>query len=59
MRINRILRSLRPWRLGVKAGLCVNVGEVEKEMFFRGNELIDLLQINDLTFFVYTKQTVF
>ena len=59
MGINRTLRSLRPLRLGVKPGLCVNVGEVKRNMFFRGNELIDLLQINDLMFFVYTKRTVF
>ena len=59
MRIDETLRSLRPLRLGVKPGFCVNVGKVEKKMFFRGNELIDLLQINDLTFFVYTKRTVF
>jgi len=59
VKIDETLRPLRPWWLGVKPGLCVNVGEVEREMLFRGNELIDLLQINDLTFFVYTKRTGF
>ena len=47
---------LAPWR---ETGLSVNVEVGRRKMFFRGNELIDLLQINDLTFFVYTKRTVF